>query len=673
VSASFSLGDIGKRLILGNNAFNRWNGYEIVKVTNATTVEVAEWLGSASSVYWELHGPGSRYMPAEVTGLESWTVDDIPLSPGVNRIHMVARADSQSSLGGHAWLAGDTIEVVRPDPAPSTSSLEVSLDAPAEPGGVLVTAESSISLSGTLTGVSGSATLSWKNNRGGDGSFLTNGQWQILSISLKQGYNRIRISGTDSEGYEVSHILWVVRNMPPETPPRQYLHAYPDSVQSFILGGNFIDADTWPSPRPFLGGVTSAQHGSLSYLDGTIEYTPDPGFVGTDRFTYELSDGFQRSTGVVTLTVGGSLAPETALLDLDFESATEAADLIASAPSGTGFVDDLSSEADGGVWTIQEGALRLTRPSTGGSQSGAGFRKVLPESDALVVRFDLRVTASYEGFWSDLVVIDLGDFSAENEYDDWVGGSQIADNLRIVGRGTQHMSVAQGGVNPVWEHATDGSTISFIWFVNYGGEAMAWQGPDGDLYTVDPHASTLLINGAPVRENLPRSSGQTHPDLDEVFVRIKGNAAAVIEFDNLEMHAISATPESGVVLWRQTEGLAADGSEDAAPAENGNPHLLNYAFGLDSEGGTQHSILNEPALPQIRFENGLNLTFLAHAAANHPGVIYEIEQSDNLRDWTFIDFLPDTQPVDAEWVRMTWAIPDVDGARFFRVSPVTVE
>ncbi|GAA1598451.1 Ig-like domain-containing protein [Actinoplanes couchii] len=44
--------------------------------------------------------------------------------------------------------------------------------------------------------------------------------------------------------------------------------------------------------------------------DGTLTYTPAPGFTGTDTFTYTISDGTDTATGTITITV--SNAPPTA-------------------------------------------------------------------------------------------------------------------------------------------------------------------------------------------------------------------------------------------------------------------------------------------------------------------------------------------------------------------------
>ena len=51
----------------------------------------------------------------------------------------------------------------------------------------------------------------------------------------------------------------------------------------------------------------SATVGTVALVNGQIVYTPEPGFMGTDRFQYTVSDGSLSATGVVTVNVvGGS-------------------------------------------------------------------------------------------------------------------------------------------------------------------------------------------------------------------------------------------------------------------------------------------------------------------------------------------------------------------------------
>ncbi len=53
--------------------------------------------------------------------------------------------------------------------------------------------------------------------------------------------------------------------------------------------------------------IRGAESGELVFNpDGTFTYTPDAGFIGEDRFTYQLNDGLANSrVATVTLTVGG--------------------------------------------------------------------------------------------------------------------------------------------------------------------------------------------------------------------------------------------------------------------------------------------------------------------------------------------------------------------------------
>ncbi|WP_157751958.1 beta strand repeat-containing protein [Actinoplanes derwentensis] len=57
--------------------------------------------------------------------------------------------------------------------------------------------------------------------------------------------------------------------------------------------------------------TTTPGHGTVvRNNDGTLTYTPNPGFTGTDTFTYTITDGTDTDTGTVTITIGN--APPTA-------------------------------------------------------------------------------------------------------------------------------------------------------------------------------------------------------------------------------------------------------------------------------------------------------------------------------------------------------------------------
>ncbi|WP_203156012.1 tandem-95 repeat protein [Methylobacterium aquaticum] len=91
-----------------------------------------------------------------------------------------------------------------------------------------------------------------------------------------------------------------------------------------VTGTNGAAADNFEDVTRAVTAVTQGAHGSVAFQpDGTLTYTPDANFAGTDRFTYTVAAGGTTETAAVTVTVRPvNRAP---ILDLD-----------ASAP-GTGF------------------------------------------------------------------------------------------------------------------------------------------------------------------------------------------------------------------------------------------------------------------------------------------------------------------------------------------------
>ena len=78
---------------------------------------------------------------------------------------------------------------------------------------------------------------------------------------------------------------------------------------SVLANDTDVDGPTL-AVTPFAGTQNSAQGGDVTLLaDGTFVYTPAPGFVGTDSFTYEVEDNAPdtslTATGTVTIEVSG--------------------------------------------------------------------------------------------------------------------------------------------------------------------------------------------------------------------------------------------------------------------------------------------------------------------------------------------------------------------------------
>jgi hypothetical protein len=62
------------------------------------------------------------------------------------------------------------------------------------------------------------------------------------------------------------------------------------------------DADVEGSPLA-ITSVGAPTHGTVGFSRSSVTYTPPPGFVGVDAFTYTISDGSLSAVGKVTVTV----------------------------------------------------------------------------------------------------------------------------------------------------------------------------------------------------------------------------------------------------------------------------------------------------------------------------------------------------------------------------------
>ncbi|MFC6081273.1 Ig-like domain-containing protein [Sphaerisporangium aureirubrum] len=70
---------------------------------------------------------------------------------------------------------------------------------------------------------------------------------------------------------------------------------------------------------PVISGVTAPGNGTATVSGGTVNYTPSPGFAGTDTFTYTIITDCGTSTATVTVTVTCAYKP-VSLVNGSFEA-----------------------------------------------------------------------------------------------------------------------------------------------------------------------------------------------------------------------------------------------------------------------------------------------------------------------------------------------------------------
>uniref|UniRef100_UPI00355C2143 Ig-like domain-containing protein n=1 Tax=Ruegeria jejuensis TaxID=3233338 RepID=UPI00355C2143 len=81
----------------------------------------------------------------------------------------------------------------------------------------------------------------------------------------------------------------------------------PDVAVSIDVLANDSDADGDALSIDISGSAPA--NGSVSLVNGEILYTPDPGYIGSDSFSYAVSDGTESRTATVSVTVGSLYDP----------------------------------------------------------------------------------------------------------------------------------------------------------------------------------------------------------------------------------------------------------------------------------------------------------------------------------------------------------------------------
>ena len=147
------------------------------------------------------------------------------------------------------------------------------------------------------------ATMTTPPTHGTLTSFGTNGSFTYAPAPDFAGIDTFTYTVTDGVATETGTVTVTVR--PVNDPPAAVGDAVVTTVDR-VVTGNVLGNDTDPDgDRLTATGFTTPAHGTLTTNpDGSFTYTPGPGFVGTDSFSYRAFDGVAASDpAVVTITV----------------------------------------------------------------------------------------------------------------------------------------------------------------------------------------------------------------------------------------------------------------------------------------------------------------------------------------------------------------------------------
>ena len=193
----------------------------------------------------------------------------------------------------------------------------------------------------------------------------------------------------------------------------------------------------------------------------------------------------------------------TTVFQQDFTSSTSLSSFIGD-PASAGQFNDISSEATGGTWSIDQGRLKLARIPSSTPDHVAGITRwtdfVGPPSK-LHITFDLGVfdwTTSQ--FQSGAMFFSVGAISRFSSYENGEVATNTFHTISVKGEGSGQFSVMSATAKSELFPA-DGTLRHISLFLNKSGAAASYRAPDGTLRTLQNNGAALWVGSAAVVAN----------------------------------------------------------------------------------------------------------------------------------------------------------------------------
>jgi alpha-tubulin suppressor-like RCC1 family protein len=357
--------------------------------------------------------------------------------------------------------------------------------------------DGSVLVAGYLIGAGGTST--WTGMRavavGNSNVIGIDANGNALSVGCYNTYNYGQCLVTDWTNMRVvagggRHSLGLAADAPPVVSPVTLYGKPGDVFTTANLLGAASDAD---GDTLTLTAFTQGAHGTVTENgDGTFSYTPDPGFEGSDTFTYTVSDGYVTVSATVTAHVYAEITlKDGAGVDLPSTLVLESgSSYTVNVAGGSGHYTatlrrpDLSSES----LTIQAGLFTVWTPTTGAF--AGDYVVTLTDTDSGVSRqVSVTVPLKVEGNGALLLSRD----PLRRDMDVAVRGAAAGDTVSLTLGGAAQaagitLTPVNGGIaddnplagNPAWFHisvpdelaATTSATLTASAGANAGNGAI---------------------------------------------------------------------------------------------------------------------------------------------------------------------------------------------------------
>src|SRR5690606_30550794 len=124
--------------------------------------------------------------------------------------------------------------------------------------------------------------------------------WRYTPAADYNGADSFTVTVTDSEGHTATRVINVSVVAAADIVANAVNVAEDGTVTSNLLANDSFEGS------PAITAVTNGAHGTVTIIDaaaGTVQYTPDANWHGTDTYTYTVTSGGVTETATVTVTV----------------------------------------------------------------------------------------------------------------------------------------------------------------------------------------------------------------------------------------------------------------------------------------------------------------------------------------------------------------------------------
>lgn len=297
--------------------------------------------------------------------------------------------------------------------------------------------------------------------------------------------------GSSTAGYEVLRGL-----------PTWAFHNDVDSVVPISTTINRLKVITGVDPQPIQPGSTAYFNAGWTWRAGELkpQANENPAFTVYRKTAHDAWTATYNNQQMWDWLFAQGRQTNV-VFQQDFESSTSVASYVNSSSPGTGQFNDITAEANGGAWTINQGRLQLQRTGISSTDNGAGITRYTdfagPPS-VLHLTFDVGVSGwTTSPYQSNALSVSIGRYTGLIDYNSGGVVADVFQNVTISGNGPGSFTVATGGVESA-ALAADGGLHRVALFLNKTATATEYRAPDGTLKPLRANGAALWVDGAAV-------------------------------------------------------------------------------------------------------------------------------------------------------------------------------